>query len=495
MILDMSKAIEKKMTEAETYEEWKAAAIAYDDRNGLEKWKQYETTSRYDNAIIRRRLDKLEVYREANDNHGLLFTLNEGIHGNLGGMGHSRLYGKAKFGTKKLIVDYVDEVTSSLEHLAKPRVKGVTIKEKVDFFQRASLCFGRSALLMSGAGTFLFFHIGVLKALWEQNLIPEVISGSSGGAFVAAVIGTRDQNHLEEIFDPTMIGNESELRSMLSRYLSPKLVEVSIDELAAVIEKLIPDLTFEEAFKLSGIHINISIAPAETHQKSRLLNSITSPNVMVREAVMASCSIPGVFPPVTLAAKNVRGERVPYLPSRRWVDGSLSDDLPMKRLSRLYGVNHFIVSQTNPIVLPFISVQKPGDGVFATITQTGIKTMKDWGLAAGHLLQKPLNKDSYLSKLINGYISVVSQTYTGDITITPNRFLNPARALRNRSNEEILKLISEGEKSTWPKIEQIRIQTKISRALWRIVKQLDQAVLRASKPDEVKSNLKVVNND
>lgn len=491
MILNMVKAIEKKMSNAETYEEWKAAAIAYDERNGLQKWKQYEKTSRYDYAAIRRRLDKLETFRAANDNQGLLFTLNEGIHGNLGGMGSSSLYQKAKFGTKQLVIDYVEEVSSALEHLAQPRLKGVTHQEKIGFFQRASLCFGRSALMMSGSGTFLFFHVGVLKSLWEQDLIPEVISGASGGAFVAAVVGTRSKEELGSIFDPDFINLEADLRAIHNQFLPLKKSEVSSKDLEQVVQKLIPDLTFEEAFEKSGIQINISITPAETHQKSRLLNAITSPNVMIREAVMASCCIPGVFSPVTLVAKNVDGEKVPYLPTRKWVDGSLSDDLPMKRLSRLYGVNHFIVSQTNPIVLPFIRAEKSKGGLVSTISQTGLKTIKDWGLAAGYLLQKPLKADSYLSKLLNGYISVVSQTYTGDINILPsNRFLNPTKAVSARSNKEISTLVSEGERATWPHIERIRIQTHISRTLWRIVNELDGRVLKGNA--RKKNKLKVV---
>ena len=489
----MAKAIKKKMNKATSYQEWKAAAISYDERKGMVKWKKIEKSDKYDHAAIRRRLDRLQAYRQANDNHGLLFSLNEGIHGNLGGMGRSALYRKAKFGTKRLIEDYTDEVTSSLEHLAQPRVKGVSIEEKNDFFQRASLCFGRSALLMSGAGTYLFFHVGVLKALWEQDLIPEVLSGASGGAFVAGVVGTRAKNQLGEIFDSSFIGIEADLRSILSKYLSIRKDTVGNPELQSIVEKLVPDLTFEEAYKLSGIHINISITPADTHQKSRLLNAITSPNVMVREAVLASCALPGIFTPITLAAKDVDGNRVPYLPSRKWVDGSLSDDLPMKRLSRLYGVNHFIVSQTNPIVLPFLTANKEPDSLIGTISETGFKTIKDWGLAAGHLLQRPLSKESYLSKWINGYISVVSQTYTGDINILPsNRFLNPAKALSTRTNLEIDRLISEGERSTWPEIERIRIQTQISRALWRLVGVLDNRMLRASKRAAAKPALKSV---
>jgi len=490
----MSRSIEKKMTEAENYDQWKDAALAYDEHHRLNQWKHDEKSDLYDYKEIRRRLNKLIQFKQENDNHGLLFTLNEGIHGNIGGMGKGELYQQSKFGTKQLILDYVNEVSCALQHLAQPRVKGVSMEEKLDFFQRASLCFGRSTLMMSGSGTFLFFHVGVLKALWEQGLIPEIISGSSGGSFVAAVVGTRKKEDLAEIFDPEFINLEADLRTVFNRFVARNHRQVGRKELEESVSKLIPDLTFEEAYKLSGLHINISITPAETHQRSRLLNAVTSPNVMIREAVLASCCVPGVFPPVTLAAKNVYNERVPYLPSRKWVDGSLSDDLPMKRLSRLYGVNHFIVSQTNPIVLPFISAEKGDGGLLATIGETSLKTIKDWGLAAGYLLQKPLHSDSYLSKLINGYISVVSQTYTGDINILPSsRFLNLSRALAVRSNMEVYEMIQEGEKATWPEIEKIRTQTLISRILWGIVKQLDQRVLKNSYQSDKKRRLKVVN--
>ena len=42
------------------------------------------------------------------------------------------------------------------------------------------------------------------------------------------------------------------------------------------------------------------------------------------------------------------------------MDGSIKQDLPVSRLSRLYGVNHTIVSQTNPHVVPFISRSNRG---------------------------------------------------------------------------------------------------------------------------------------
>ncbi|MBL4674096.1 MAG: DUF3336 domain-containing protein [Arenicella sp.] len=473
----MPKALQRKMTEAKTYDEWQSAAQGYDERNGLERWKQSEKSRSYDYTTIRRRLDALKSMRKVSDNHAILFTLNEGIHGNLGGMGNSSLYNKAKFGTKQLIVDYVDEVSSALEYLAKPKLKGVSMREKIDFFNRAHLCFGQSALMFSGSGTFLFFHVGVLKALWEQDLIPDVISGSSGGALIAAVAGSRKSEQLGEVFNPEFLEFENEIKNIIRNLAPGKKRNLRKNDLMKIIERIIPDVTFEEAYQISGLKINISIAPYERHQRSRLLNAITSPNVMLREAVMASCCIPGVFPPVSLAARNVKGDRVPYLPQRKWVDGSMSDDLPMKRLSRLYGVNHFIVSQTNPLVLPFLKAENRNSGLVSTVSNTALKTMKDWGLAASHLMQRPFKENSYASKLINGYIALVSQTYTGDINILPSsRFLSPAQVLASRSSEEVMELLNEGERATWPAIERIRIQTRISRTLNRLLDDIDHGV-------------------
>ncbi|GAA6139133.1 DUF3336 domain-containing protein [Arenicella sp. 4NH20-0111] len=487
MIISMSRALERKMAEAENYEQWKEAAIAHDERSGAASWKQNIKSRRYDYAAIQRRLEILKAMRRDNDNHGLLFTLNEGIHGNLGGMGSSSLYQRAKFGTKQLIVDYVDEVSSALEHIGKPKVKGISTAEKVDFFHRAHLCFGQSALMFSGSGTFLFFHVGVFKALWEQNLIPDVISGSSGGALIAAVAGSRAPEALGEIFEPEFLEFEDDIKSIVRNLAPGKKRNLRKQDLIRIIERIIPDVTFQEAYQISGLNINISITPSETHQKSRLLNAITSPNVMLREAVLASCCIPGVFPPVSLAAKNVHGERVPYLPSRKWVDGSLSEDLPMKRLSRLYGVNHFIVSQTNPLALPFISNEKSKQGILNTLGQTALSTMKDWGLAAAHLLQRPISKDAYINKVIDGYISLVSQTYIGDINILPsNRFLSPAKVLAARNSEEVMALLSEGERQTWPLIERIRIQTHISKRLNRLVEELDNSVIKSKRSAQPK---------
>jgi NTE family protein len=452
---------EKAMADAQTYQEWRAAALAFDEMSGNNKWKTTDSSEHFDYRSIRDRLENLKRLRLFGYFQGILFALNEGIHGNVGGMGKSILYQRAKIGTKRLIEDYIDEIVKYLELLSTERA-GISCEERISFFKRARLCFGQTALMMSGSGTLAYFHFGVAKTLWQQGLLPSVLSGSSGGALICSIFATRNQEELNAFFSSAeMIRHGNDSRHWFNKY---KFEIISTDHYRQLVDKLVPDLTFEEAFVKTNLALNISIAPASTHQTSRLLNAITTPNVLIREAIMASSAIPGIFPSVTLRAKDRRGKKVDYLPERQWVDGAISDDLPAKRLSRLYGVNHFVVSQTNPHILPFISERK--SGISSTLKRAMINTSRVWINAGAGLLNNSVSKNSSINQVSNALLSVINQDYMGDINILPPfKFRNPGRLLAPLTQSEIYELIEIGERTTWPKIGRINTQTEISRAL------------------------------
>lgn len=468
--------IAKRISEqADNYEEWLKAAKEYDIENGLEDWKHIESSEVYDNQEIRLRLDKLRNFRKKGDDQGLLFTLNEGIHGNMGGIGNPKLYTKALSGTKQLIEDYVNEVADAINHISQLDHLDITFEEKIDFFRRASQCFGRTALMLSGGGQLGHFHMGVLKAMIETNLLPNVISGSSAGSIFTALVGTHSLEELKHYFEPSNLMVEVRREKGLLARLFKKRDSVQVDDLKDSVERNIPNMTFQEAFDKTGRYISISIAPHESYQKSRLLNTIASPNVMIRSAVMASCAIPGVFPPVTLMAKNKNGKEVPYLPTRRWVDGSMTNDLPSKRLSRLFGVNHFVVSLTNPVILPFVRDAVHQNDWMRAARQFGGAIIKET-TQFNYSIAKPLFK--YFPKLAvaaNGVNSIVQQYYHGDINIIADfSVIKPTHLLSSLTYEEIAALVSNGEKATWPKLERLRIATKIARLLDDILIRYEQ---------------------
>jgi NTE family protein len=173
---------------------------------------------------------------------------------------------------------------------------------------------------------------------------------------------------------------------------------------------------------------------------------------------------------VTLAAQDHLGQRQAYLPAEKWVDGSVSDDMPAKRLARLYGVNHYVVSQTNPHVIPFVTDSKRRQDTLGVWKDAGTKTARALVNASATTLEKPLSLSPALSRMTNLWLSVINQDYVGDINILPaSRYFNPFRVLAFLTETEIRDLVRAGEHATWPKVEMIRIQTRISRTLNRIL--------------------------
>jgi NTE family protein len=326
--------------------------------------------------------------------------------------------------------------------------------------------------MMSGSGSLLYFHIGVVRALLQADLLPSVLSGSSGGAIVGSIVCSHTEEELRELMDPEVL---------LGRMPSPARRGGVMDpgELEETLSDFLPnDLTFEKAFEISGRAMNVSIAPAETHQTSRLLNATTAPSVTMRSAVMASAAVPGIFPPVTLQAVDSEGQRKSYLPSRRWVDGSVSDDMPAKRLARLYGVNHYIVSQTNPHVLPFVTDGHRKQTSLGLLQTAGQRATREWFNAITQIIDRADSKNGLVTQATSLMRSVINQDYVGDINILPDyRVINPARLLSFPGEKQVHKLIASGERCTWPKLEMIRQQTRISRSLREIRQNFESRIV------------------
>lgn len=465
------KSIEQAITYADNYQTWRAACEEHDRLSGADDWKLNDASPFYDYPLIRMRLNELRQARTRQDVEQLLFNLHEGLHGNLGNISNPSLYSQAYFGTKKLIYDYLEEICACLNFLCDCDLPSFPLQRKLEFFRGTGQAFGASALMLSGGAALGMFHLGVIKALWEQRLLPTVMSGSSAGSIMAAVLGTHTNHELADIFDPHYLYVEAFRMIDWKGILKGKPL-LRGDQLETCLEKNVLDMTFQEAYQYTGRYINITVSPADPRQGPRLLNAKTSPNVLVRKAALASCAIPGVFPAVTLWAKNIKGDKVPYIPSRKWVDGSIKDDLPVKRLSRLYGVNHTIVSQTNPHVLPFLSRSENRTGIVPRLRQWSAANWRvNIGFALDMLRENIPNNNVAL--LVDKMHSIFSQFYIGDINLVPPRKpTNMLRIFKNVTTQEVAQFIALGEHTTWPKLELIRNSTKVSRAFEKCTKKL-----------------------
>jgi len=481
--------LENTMASANSYAEYKQAAAEHDELSGALKWKAKDACNDYDYKAIRSRVQRIKQARVSNDTAGLMYILHEGLHGNLANIASASLNGHAKLGTKHLIEEFINEVCEALDMIFQADENDIDFYEKLSFFDETTHAFGRSCLMLSGGAGLGFFHGGVVKALVEHDLLPDVISGSSAGSIIAALVGTRTNDELKEMLKPATIYETFSKWRAWKGFGKGSLLDSTQLENALI--KLFDLTTFEEAYKKTGRHITITVSPADLHQYSRLLNAKTSPNAIIAQAVRASCAIPIMFSPVQLKAKNQAGEIVPYIPNRRFADGSIMADLPFDRLARLYGVNHSIVSQTNPIS----TLMRAGDkhdatSLFDLSIRHVAKLAKINSIYTFDVLQSAVsNKATKLG--IHKVRSIIDQQYMGNINILPDRTLaNIKHILSNPTKQSLVELSKQGERAAWPQLDLIKRNTIISKTLRKYLTLLKE---RESNLLGHKHDLKVVN--
>jgi TAG lipase/steryl ester hydrolase/phospholipase A2/LPA acyltransferase len=123
-------------------------------------------------------------------------------------------------------------------------------------------------LLLSGGGTLGMNHVGVLAALTERKMLPRIISGTSAGSIVAGVCCTRTDDELPQILNNFIHGdlnvfqdslNPETVYDHIARLLKIGRTPISsftnylgvwsdISHLTRVMQDLLGDLTFQEAY-------------------------------------------------------------------------------------------------------------------------------------------------------------------------------------------------------------------------------------------------------
>jgi NTE family protein len=190
----------------------------------------------------------------------------------------------------------------------------------------------RTAFVLSGGASLGAFQVGMLEALYEHGITPDFLVGTSVGALNAAFVASRPQSpqtarelgrvwrdlQREDVFPVSMsalVGGvcgrrdhlvpDRELRRLIRRYI----------EFGDLVDAAIP--LYLVAFDLvEGYELLLSEGPAV-------------------EAVTASASIPGIFPPVAI------GER-------RLIDGGVVNNTPISHAVELGAERIYILPTQEP---------------------------------------------------------------------------------------------------------------------------------------------------
>lgn len=159
-------------------------------------------------------------------------------------------------------------------------------------------------IAFGGGGARGYYHTGVLKRLLELGYRPGIVSGTSVGSIVAAMYaqGLTIEQMLEAF-------RHLNLKDFLEPRI-PKEYLVDSKPVRKILEEVIHAKTFEEL----NIPLKVVATCLETAKE------VVFDSGPLIDAILASCSIPVVFPPVKINGKHyVDGgviRNVPVLPIR-----------------------------------------------------------------------------------------------------------------------------------------------------------------------------------
>jgi len=167
----------------------------------------------------------------------------------------------------------------------------------------------RIGIVLSGGGSRGIAHIGVLRALAEEGIAPEVVSGTSAGAIVGALYAAG--HSWEESLE--FFATTSPFRLSKITFGKPGLLDT---------EKIVPDfLPFFPADSFEALERRLFISATDL-VAARLEVFASGPLI---RPMIASSSVPMVFTPTRV------GERL-------YVDGGVIDNFPVSPLLGLCDV-------------------------------------------------------------------------------------------------------------------------------------------------------------
>lgn len=472
------------------YADWLKAAKALDAHLGNAKWKEIDEYAYYDHLTINRVVAQLKKVRKEAEweiNHGrsdnelspteeLQSLLEACVKNNFAGVENPRIYSETYSGTKDLVQEYIDEVHACIQLLLDS--DRVTSEAKYQLFKHLDTNFGRTALCLSGGATFSYYHFGVIKALLDNQVLPEIITGTSGGALVAALVATRTDEELKDLLVPALAHRikacHENFPTWIRRWWRTGARFDTLDWARQCSWFCRGSTTFREAYERTGRILNVTCVPSDPHSPTILTNYLTSPDCVIWSAVLASAAVPGILNPVVLMTKKRDGTLAPYSFGHKWKDGSLRTDIPIKALNLHFNVNFTIVSQVNPHINLFFfssrgAVGRPvthrkgrgwrGGFLGSAIEQYIKLDLNKWLRVLRHLelLPRPMGQD---------WSEIWLQQFSGTVTVwpkaTPSDFLH---ILSDPSPERLARMLHFGKQSAFPKLLFIKNRLKIESAV------------------------------
>ncbi|KZT66024.1 patatin-domain-containing protein [Daedalea quercina L-15889] len=478
--------LRQRLRSAQTYQEWKDAALVLDEYLRFDEWKHIDEDPFYDWRLVRKVRRSLKALRERGDARGLVGVLETCLRTNFAGVESSS---ETFYGTKDLIEDYVNEEEKALEFVRESTE--LSNDEKRRFFKSVNTNLGTSALCLSGGASFGYYHFGIVKAFLDAGLMPRVISGTSAGGVVAAMACTRTDGELRRLLTPDLAKRltafEEPFQLWFKRFWSTGARFDAVQWARKLCFFTRGSMTFREAYNRTGRILNISVVPADRHSPTKLLNYMTAPDTVIWSALLASAAVPGILDPVVLMQKLKDGTIVPWNWGSKFKDGSLRVDIPVQALNLYFNVTHPIVSQVNPHVHLFFFAPQGSAG-----KPVAHRKNKGWRgnflLSAGEQwLKLELTKNFKLIRDLDLLPQLLGQDWS---SVFLQRFEGSdwLHILSDPDETELTRMLHVGQLVTWPKLHMIKNRFRLEQQIFlgrQAVRKAMQARGQAARRGEV----------
>lgn len=171
---------------------------------------------------------------------------------------------------------------------------------------------GKCAFVLSGGGSLGAVQVGMLRALIQNGICPDFLIGTSVGAVNAAWIAANPDHEgvlqladiwmglrRHDVFPLSPITGARGLLGQTNHFISS-------DNLRSLLERHIPFKRLEDA----AVPLHLVATELKSGRAAILTSGPAVP------ALLASCAIPGVFPPVTIGRRD-------------YVDGGVANHTPV----------------------------------------------------------------------------------------------------------------------------------------------------------------------
>jgi NTE family protein len=223
----------------------------------------------------------------------------------------------------------------------------------------------RVGLVLGGGGLKGFAHIGVLEVLHEAGFVPDVIAGSSIGSLIASAYALGTPVHVmreralalkrKDLFRVNAGGFARGLLRSPSFYAA--------EPLQGLIAGVIPDVRFDT------VRETILVNTVDLERGMQVVWGLEGfRDASIRDAVYASCALPGFFPPGDVAG-------------RVCVDGGTIDNMPVTAVA---GDLDLIVAVDvgNSEVQQATDITEQGVGsIFMRAATLMMRTLQEWPLS------------------------------------------------------------------------------------------------------------------